>query len=113
VHDSVCGDEHVFDRPVSAAAPRVRTIPAEETEDPEDPLVLAVEVYNPTEAELVCALLTAHDIPCLLQAENPYAVDATYTLGPLARRRIMVRQSDLPHAQDILAAHPEPETSDE
>ena len=113
MYDSVCGDESVFDRPVNGAVPRVRIIPAEEAEDPEDPLVLAAEVYNPTEAELVCALLTAHDIPCLLQAENPYAVDATYTLGPLARRRIMVRQSDLPHAQDILAAHPEPETSDE
>ncbi len=90
-----------------------RAIQAEEAEDPEDPLVLAAEVYNPVEAEIVLGLLTAHDIPCLLKAENQYAVDATYTLGPLARRRILVLQSDLPRAKDILAARPESEACGE
>jgi hypothetical protein len=112
VQDSLSGDEFVFGLP--AGGDLTPAIPAEEVEDPDDdPLVLAVEVYNPTEAELVCALLTAHDIPCLLKAENQYAVDATYTLGPLARRRILVRTSDLPRAQDILSAAPEAEAGPE
>jgi len=111
----VRGDEPVIgiDAYGGGAIPLARAIQAEDAEDPEDPLVLAAEVYNPAEAEIILGLLTAHDIPCLLKAENPYAVDATYTLGPLARRRILVLQSDLPRAQDILAAHPEPETCDE
>ncbi len=92
---------------------RDRTAPAEDAEDPEDPAVLAAEVYNPTEAEIVCALLTAHDIPCLLKAENQYAVDATYTVGPLARRRILVRQSDLARARDLLAALPDTDPREE
>ena len=33
-------------------------------------------------------------------------MDATYTVGPLARRRILVRESDLPRAQEILRAAP-------
>ncbi len=83
---------------------------SEDAEDPDDDaVVVATEVYNPTEAELICALLTAHDIPCLLKAENQYAVDATYTVGPLARRRILVRVKDLARATDILAASPDPE----
>ncbi len=82
----------------------------EELDDlPEDPTVVAVEVYSLVEAEIVCSLLQAHEIPCLLKAENQYAVDANYTIGPLARRRILVRQSDLARAQDILRAFPLPE----
>ncbi len=103
MQDSV-SDQFMFGLRVRAAA-----IPGEEAEDPDDAVVVATEVYNPAEAELVCALLTAHDIPCLLKAENQYAVDATYTVGPLARRRILVRASDLVRAQDILSASPEPE----
>lgn len=72
----------------------------------DDPIVPAIEVYNPVEAEIVCSLLQAHGIPCILKAENQYAVDATYTVGPLARRRILVRESDLPRAQEILQATP-------
>jgi putative signal transducing protein len=72
----------------------------------DDPVVPAIEVYNPAEAEIVCSLLQAHGIPCILKAENQYAVDATYTVGPLARRRILVRESDLPRAQEILQATP-------
>ena len=72
----------------------------------DDPVVPAIEVWNPAEAEIVCSLLQAHDIPCILKAENQYAVDATYTIGPLARRRILVRESDLPRAQEILRAAP-------
>ena len=80
----------------------------------DDPVVPAIEVWNPAEAEIVCSLLQAHGIPCILKAENQYAVDATYTIGPLARRRILVRESDLPRAQEILRAAPlrDPEADD-
>ncbi len=109
MQESLTGDNFLFGVPASG-----RAIPAEDVEDPDDdPVVLAVEVYNPTEAELVCALLKAHDIPCLLKAENQYAVDATYTLGPLARRRIFVRTSDLARAREILSARPEAEAGQE
>ena len=77
----------------------------------DDPVVLAAEVWNPAEAEIICSLLRAHAIPCILKAENQYAVDATYTIGPLARRRILVRESDLQRAQEILRAAPVPEIS--
>ena len=53
--------------------------------------------------------MKAHGIPFILKAENQYAVDATYTVGPLARRRILVRESDLPRAQEILRATPSQE----
>ncbi len=113
MQDSLSGDDLVFGLPSRIVLARNRAVPAEEAEDPEDdPLALAAEVYNPTEAELVCALLMAHDIPCLLKAENQYAVDATYTLGPLARRRILVRTSDLSRAKEILSARPEIEAAD-
>lgn len=75
----------------------------------DDPVVLAADVWNPAEGEIVCALLRAHGIPCILKAENQYAVEATYTVGPLARRRILVRESDLSRAQEILRAVPIPE----
>ena len=82
----------------------------EEDEDaPDDPVVMAAEVFNPAEAEIVRSLLEAHGIPCILKAENPYAVDATYTVGPLARRRILVRSSDLQRAREILRATPVPD----
>jgi len=72
----------------------------------DDPVVLAAEVWNPAEAEIIYSLLQAHGIPCILKAENQYAVDAIYTIGPLARRRILVRESDLHRAQEILSAAP-------
>jgi hypothetical protein len=82
----------------------------QDTGVPEDEsVVTAVEVWNPAEAEIVCSLLRGHGIPCLLKAENQYAVDATYTVGPLARRRILVRESDLDRARDILQAAPLPD----
>jgi Putative prokaryotic signal transducing protein len=81
----------------------------EDEDAPDDPVVLATEVFDPTEAEIVRSLLQAHGIPCILKAENPYAVDATYTVGPLARRRIMVRSSDLLRAREILRATPVPD----
>ena len=72
----------------------------------DEPVVTAVEVWNPVEAEIVCSLLRGHDIPCILKAENQYAVDATYTIGPLARRRILVREGDVVRAREILQAVP-------
>lgn len=108
----VCGSEYVAgiltcsdcDVPLIAHPP-----PADEDVAFDDPVVPAIEVWNPAEAEIVCALLQAHGIPCILKAENQYAVDATYTIGPLARRRILVRESDLPRAQEILRAAPAPD----
>jgi len=72
----------------------------------DEPVVTAVEVWSPVEAEIVCSLLRGHDIPCILKAENQYAVDATYTIGPLARRRILVREGDVIRAREILQAAP-------
>jgi hypothetical protein len=86
---------------------------AEEEELPDDPVVTAVEVYSLIEAEIICSLLDSQGIPCILQAENQYAVDANYNIGPLARRRILVRQSDLAEARDILRAVPEAESPPE
>lgn len=80
--------------------------PAKEEVIFDDPVVLAAEVWNPAEAEIIYSLLQAHGIPCILKAENQYAVDAIYTIGPLARRRILVRESDLHRAQEILRAAP-------
>ncbi len=105
----VCGSEYVAGilTCVDCDAPLVPDPPAEDEEMMfDDPVVPALEVYNPAEAEIVCSLLQAHGIPCILKAENQYAVDATYTVGPLARRRILVRESDLPRAQEILQAAP-------
>lgn len=110
----VCGSEYVAGilTCVDCDAPLVPDPPVEDEEIIfDDPVVLALEVYNPAEAEIVCSLLRAHAIPCILKAENQYAVDATYTVGPLARRRILVRESDLPRAQEILQASPLPDPS--
>jgi hypothetical protein len=89
--------------------PLIPDPPAEEDVVFDDPAVLAAEVWNPAEAEIICSLLQAHGIPCILKAENQYAVDATYTIGPLARRRVLVRESDLHRAQEILRAAPVPD----
>ena len=107
----VCGSEYVTGILTCADCdvPLVSDPPPGEGEDEmifDDPVVTALEVYNPAEAEIVCSLLQAHGIPCILKAENQYAVDASYTVGPLARRRILVRESDLPRAQEILQAAP-------
>jgi putative signal transducing protein len=112
----VCGSEYVAgvvtcsdcDVPLVASPPRGD----DQADEPifDDPVVTAIEVYSPAEAEIVCALLQAHDIPCILKAENQYAVDATYTVGPLARRRILVRESDLDRARELLRAAPQPDS---
>ncbi len=110
----VCGSEYV-DGIQTCAECDVPLIPgspgSDEPDDVifDDPLVLAAEVYNPVEAEIVQSLLRVHGIPSILKAENQYAVDATYTIGPLARRRILVRESDLDRARDILRAAPLPD----
>ena len=95
---SDCGDSLITELPHSDEEALV-----------DDPVVPAVEVWSPAEAEIVCSLLRAHEIPHILKAENQYAVDATYTVGPLARRRILVRRSDLTRAQEILGAVPLPD----
>lgn len=109
----VCGSEYVAGI-LTCADCNVPLVPEPPVEEEEvffdDPVVPAAEVWNPAEAEIVCSLLQAHEIPCILKAENQYAVDATYTIGPLARRRILVRESDLPRAQEILRASPVPDS---
>jgi hypothetical protein len=108
----VCGSEYVAGIQICAdcSAPLIPEAPLDEDEVIfDDPVVTAVEVWNPAEAEIVCALLQAHGIPCILKAENQYAVDASYTIGPLARRRILVRESELPRAQELLRAAPLPD----
>jgi len=114
----VCGNEYVAGILTCADCdlPLIPDAPADEAENQliaDDPVVPAVEVWNPVEAEIVCSLLQAEGIPCILKAENQYAVDATYTIGPLARRRILVRQSDLPRAQEILRAAPVDDSQEE
>ena len=102
----VAGIQHCPVCDVALVAEPIRQdtgVPADES------VVTAVEVWNPAEAEIVCSLLRGHGIPCLLKAENQYAVDATYTVGPLARRRILVRESDLDRAREILQAAPLPD----
>ena len=109
----VCGSEYVAGI-LTCGDCNVPLVPEPPVEEEEvffdDPVVPAAEVWNPAEAEIVCSLLQAHEIPCILKAENQYAVDATYTIGPLARRRILVRESDLPRAQEILRASPVPDS---
>jgi hypothetical protein len=108
----VCDSEYVAEIqrcPVCDVALVAKPI-RQDTGVPEDEsVVTAIEVWNPAEAEIVCSLLRGHGIPCLLKAENQYAVDATYTVGPLARRRILVRESDLDRAREILQAVPLPD----
>lgn len=111
----VCGSEYVAGVPTCSDCnvPLVPSPPRgdDEVDEPifDDPVVTAIEVFSPAEAEIVRALLQAYDIPCILKAENQYAVDATYTVGPLARRRLLVRESDLDRAREILRAAPQPD----
>jgi hypothetical protein len=110
----VCGSEFVAGIQICSDCdvPLIPDPPLDEDEVIfDDPVVTAVEVWNPAEAEIICALLRIHGIPCILKAENQYAVDATYTVGPLARRRILVRESELPRAQELLRAAPVPDPS--
>ena len=71
-------------------------------------LALLVEAEDFIEADFIVSLLQAYDIPSLVKRENPYAVDARYTIGPLARHRIFVSSGDLERAREILEAEPDP-----
>jgi hypothetical protein len=107
-----CESEHVAGIqhcPVCDVALAAEPIRPDTGVSEDESIVTAVEVWNPAEAEIVCSLLRGHGIPCLLKAENQYAVDATYTVGPLARRCILVRASDLDRAREILQAAPLPD----
>jgi hypothetical protein len=104
-----CGSEYIpeIQRCPLCDIPLVASPPPDEREAfADEPVVIAAEVWSPAEAEIVCSLLRGHDIPCILKAENQYAVDATYTIGPLARRRILVCESDVVRAREILQAAP-------
>lgn len=104
-----CGAEFVpeIQRCPLCDKPLVSSLPSEDGEAfADESVVIAAEVWSPVEAEIVCSLLRGHDIPCILKAENQYAVDATYTIGPLARRRILVCESDVVRAREILKAAP-------
>ncbi|MFQ5532270.1 MAG: putative signal transducing protein [Candidatus Methylomirabilales bacterium] len=71
-------------------------------------LALFVEAEGFLEADFIVSLLEAYDIPYLVKRENPYAVDARYTIGPLARHQIFVKAEDLERAREILDAEPDP-----
>ena len=104
-----CGAEFVAElqRCPLCDMPLVASPPVDEGEAfVDEPVLAAAEVWNPVEAEIVCSLLRGHDIPCILKAENQYAVDAMYTIGPLARRRILVCEHDVVRAREILRATP-------
>jgi hypothetical protein len=108
----VCESEYVAGITTCAdcGTPLIAERPSGDGETPiDDPVVPAAEVWSLAEAEVLCSLLRAHDILHILKAENQYAVDASYTVGPLARRRILVRESDLARAQEILRASPLPD----
>lgn len=104
----ICGDEYVAGIATCSdcGAKLIEELPHDDETPIDDPVVLAVEAWSPAEAEILCSLLRAHEIPFILKAENQYAVDATYTVGPLARRRILVRASDQERAREILRAAP-------
>jgi len=70
-------------------------------------LALLIEAESYLEADFIVSLLQSYDIPCLVKREHPYAVDARYTIGPLAQHRIYVNPDDLARAQEILAAEPD------
>jgi hypothetical protein len=107
----VCGAEYVsgITRCGECDVALVPEPPADERADPgvDDPTAIAAEVFSPVEAEIIVSLLQAHDIPCLVKEEKQYVVNA---IGALSRRRVLVRQSDLARARDILQALPAPET---
>lgn len=71
-------------------------------------LALLVEAEDFIEADFIVSLLQAYDIPYMVKRENPYAVDARYTVGPLARHQIFVKAEDLARAREILEAEPDP-----
>jgi hypothetical protein len=71
-------------------------------------LALLVEAEGFIEADFIVSLLEAYDIPTVVKRENPYAVDARFTVGPLARHRIFVSSGDLERAKEILEAEPDP-----
>ena len=71
-------------------------------------LALLVEAEGFIEADFIVSLLQAYDIPSMVKRENPYAVDARYTIGPLARHQIFVNSGDLERAREILEAEPDP-----
>lgn len=70
-------------------------------------LAFLIEAESYLEADFIVALLQSYDILCLVKREHPYAVDARYTVGPLAQHRIYVSPEDLARAQEILAAEPD------
>lgn len=71
-------------------------------------LALLIEAKDFLEADFVVSLLQAYDIPYMVKRENPFAVDARYTVGPLARHQIFVKQDDLDRAREILEAEHDP-----
>ena len=71
-------------------------------------LKLLTDAEGFIEADFIVSLLEAYGIPYLVKRENPYAVDARYTIGPLAKHQIFVKAADLDRAREILEAEPDP-----
>jgi hypothetical protein len=76
-------------------------------------LALLVDAEGFIEADFIVSLLEAYGIlylvnPYLVKRENPCAVNARYTIGPLAKHQIFVKAGDLEQAREILDAEPDP-----
>lgn len=71
-------------------------------------LALLADAEGFIEADFIVSLLEAYGILYLVKRENPCAVNARYTIGPLANHRIFVKAGDLEQAREILEAEPDP-----
>ncbi|MCZ6479828.1 MAG: putative signal transducing protein [Candidatus Methylomirabilales bacterium] len=70
-------------------------------------LALLADAEGFIEADFIVSLLEAYGILYLVKRENPCAVNARYTIGPLAKHQIFVRAGDLEQAREILEAEPD------
>lgn len=70
-------------------------------------LALLADAEGFIEADFIVSLLEAYEIPYLVKRENPCAVNARYTIGPLAKHQIFVKAGDLEQAREILEAEPD------
>ncbi|MEE9137542.1 MAG: DUF2007 domain-containing protein [candidate division NC10 bacterium] len=70
-------------------------------------LALLADAEGFIEADFIVSLLEAYGILYLVKRENPCAVNARYTIGPLAKHQIFVKAGDLEQAREILEAEPD------
>ena len=71
-------------------------------------LALLADAEGFIEADFIVSLLEAYGSLYRVKRENPCAVNARYTIGPLAKHQIFVKAGDLEQAREILEAEPDP-----